>query len=172
MYKITKQSVFTFFKIKDGIDPNLNLSYYEIELRNTKQYELNLIVFFQDNIPNCETKYWKIENNIVIEMSVSEKQYVDNLEIYEAKKIEFKGKRYRITVSTLSAEDTGFMYVFTRYPFLPVYCNTQESIFTDISYDTLVSYAYLDIITDYFLNIINTDNRFVKEDVESYNPNN
>ncbi len=171
MYKITKiTDNFEIKGIKDGIDPEFNLTYLEIEIRNTVQSSINKTVFFQEIIPNCNVKYWKIENNTVVEMSESEKEYIDKKELYEAKKIEFLQKRYRVTVNSLSTEDTGFGYVLATYPLLQPYCTSQGDILTRVDPFTLNSIAYFNLITEYFDNIITNDSRFVKEDVEIYNP--
>ena len=173
MYKITKQgNDFSYKQIKNGVDERFGWAWLETEIKDTPENKINVSVFFQETIPQCETKYWKTENNIVVEMSADEKEYVDKKEIYEAKKIEFQGKRFKITVATLSEEDTGFMYVLANYPQLQAYCNSQKSIITEIDQNTLTSFAHLDELTGYFDNIINSDDRFIKEDVESFNPDN
>ena len=173
MYKITKiDNSFQVKNIQDGIDTDYNITYLELEIRNTVANSINKSVFFQENIPECNVKYWKIQSNLVVEMTAIEKEYIDKKEVYEAKKIEFKGKRYKITVTTLSAEDTGFIYVLTNYPLLQQYCTTQSSIITEICKDTLQSFAYLDDITEYFNAIIESDSRFIKEDIETFNINN
>lgn len=172
MYKIKNiTSGYLSILIQDGTDPKTGLTYLEIEVRNTKKSTIGVSSFFQETIPNCETKYWKVENKIVVEMSESEKEYVDKLAIYEAKKEEFKGKRYCVHVPTISAQDTGFIYVKENYPDLFSFVSVQNSIISVIDENTFDSFAYLDEITGYFKSIIDADSRFIVLDVESWNPN-
>jgi hypothetical protein len=98
MYKIdfyNKTSVL----IKEGINPDFgdaNLTYLEIEQRNASN---KYYIYFQDILPHCDAKYWKIDNGVVVEMNESEKVYKDAKDLYLEKLKENYGLRYHVSVS-------------------------------------------------------------------------
>ena len=126
MYKITKNSQFSFVEIKNPneIFEPFNFTNLEKELRECVDNQFNQTIFFNSEIPNCETKFWKISNemetfiervpdyydennklvfkdvtysfNKIVEMTQEEKAAVDLAKLAAATQAEYRGFKYRI----------------------------------------------------------------------------
>ncbi len=135
MYKITAITN-NFHKelIPTGLDPRTRDPQLSYEITWQIDVKTSLIgskYFFQNTIPDCDSKYWKNENGIVVEMTTAEKVIVDEKIIIEQKIIsqswdaEFTGKGLRITLPSeltdygqdyfplshkLKVEDTDYIF--------------------------------------------------------------
>ena len=90
----------------DSRDFEPKKTHLEVSKLNDKENQKDFI-FYQNEIPNCEQKYWKIENNLVVEMSEAEKIEVDAKEF---SKTEFKDKLIKLHIPSYSALlDAGFV---------------------------------------------------------------
>lgn len=78
MYKINLNTK-SYKIIPEGINPYYNLTYLELEIRNTIEKEIGVIYFFQEELPNCDSKYWKNNNGIIEEMNNIDKINVDSI---------------------------------------------------------------------------------------------
>ena len=98
MYKIKKQGdTFIEYQIPEGFKPDL------IRQKTYEQFEREMSVnknnvYFQAEIPNCDKKYWKLENDLVVEMTAEEKLALDteiqNKEVNDF----FHNKKYYIFI--------------------------------------------------------------------------
>ena len=86
---------------------------------------------FQDTIPNCDIKYWKMNemNDTFIEMTQEEKNIVDMNEFYNEKVIEFQNKEIKI--------DAQYSYMTATYPLLTRWALSVSNDVT-IVYDILL----------------------------------
>jgi len=131
-------------------------------------------VITQDVLPDIDSKYWKVENNQIVEMTTEEKGKVDALNLYYSKKYEFKGKKIKITIK---GDETipGFLYIASISPEIQQYVLAKESILTDINEANYMdAYAYLDEVLDgAFKDILKNDTsgRILIEHIDTYNPN-
>lgn len=89
---------FQYKFISSGIDIRFNISNLEVSKLNDKESQKDFI-FYQNEIPTCEQKYWKIESDFVAEMSEAEKSDVDAKEFSLN---EFKDKLIKLHIPSYS----------------------------------------------------------------------
>lgn len=186
-YKLTKQNIdFSVYEIPQGIDERFGWTWLETEIKNTIESDYGITIFFQEAIPNCESKYWKVDNNIVVEMSVSEKEYKDKQLLYEQTKSDQRNYRYKIMilsdpesiyvmgVTYWAAKTTPGVPEFDfNYIVLDKWINSRKGYTMDQYADDYGQIIVLcNELDDSFLAMIENDNRFTLFDVEILNPNN
>jgi len=78
MYIINIQTITASEVINpDAKYKDTDLTNLEFEWLSIKQSERDVIYFKQIDLPNCDSKYYTIENNQVVEMSADQKSVVD-----------------------------------------------------------------------------------------------
>ena len=122
MYKIYKhEKGFLAVEILNPTEilPDFNFNSLEKELRECVDSQLNISIFFNSEVPNCETKFWKlseetetIENRDfykIVEMNQEEKDEVLLEEDKLAVNQYFRDKKYKVSIGNLARFiDAGF----------------------------------------------------------------
>ena len=83
----------------DSRDFEPKKTHLEVSKLNDKESQKDFI-FYQETIPNCEQKYWKIESGFVVEMSEAEKVEVDAKEFSTT---EFKERLIKLHIPSYEA---------------------------------------------------------------------
>ena len=94
-------SNFVVTEISEGFDSRdfePKKTHLEVSKANDKESQKDFI-FYQETVPNCEQKYWKIESGFVAEMSEAEKLEVDAKEFSLT---EFKDKLIKLHIPSYS----------------------------------------------------------------------
>jgi len=163
MYKITHINTdFQYKEIPEGIDPNFirQKTYEEIERLNCQNCTN---VYFQESIPSCNSLYWKIIDESVVEMTNEEKLAVDTEISNNLIQTGFKYKKYKVTIASLDK------FITTPYEPYIGYCKERSTIETESNTigegmnQITESYAWMSYIKGEELEM--TDTEFAKSDM-------
>lgn len=96
MYKIEKlgNENFTYVELSDNEIEGLKISYAQKAEKDTPDYKKGVSVFFQENIPQIASKYWKVESGSIVAMTGEEQVQKDIALENET----YKGKNYYIII--------------------------------------------------------------------------